>query len=99
MQKKIKQSSNKNKTIWDIVKLKNNKAGNNERINYLNVEGNIIKNRHEIVNTFNKYFLSTAKNINPILSNHSNYNPNNTTPLHYLLQAFRTPFPNFHFNP
>jgi len=41
---KIKQSSNKNKTIWDIVKLKNNKAGNNERINYLNVEGNIIKN-------------------------------------------------------
>jgi len=94
---KIKQSSNKNKTIWDIVKLENNKAGNNERINYLNVEGNIIKNRQEIVNIFNKYFLSTAKNINPILSNHSNYNPNNTTALHYLLQAFKTPFPNFHF--
>ena len=63
----------------------------------MNVEGNIIKNRQEIVNIFNKYFLSTAKNINPILSNHSNYNPNNTTPLHYLLQAFKTPFPNFHF--
>jgi len=52
----IKQSSNKNKTIWDIVKLENNKAGNNERINYLNVKGNIIKNRQEIVNIFNKYF-------------------------------------------
>jgi len=26
---RIKQSSNKNKTIWDIIKLENNKAGNN----------------------------------------------------------------------
>jgi hypothetical protein len=40
---KIKLSSNKKRTIWDIVKLENNKAGNNERINYLSVEGNIIK--------------------------------------------------------
>jgi len=40
---KIKQSSNKNKTIWDIVKLENNKAGNNDMINYLSVDGNIKK--------------------------------------------------------
>jgi len=93
---KIKHASNKNKTIWDIVKLKNNTAGNNERIDYLNVEGNIIKNRQEIVNIFNKHFVSTAKNINPIPTNHSNCNPNNSTPLHYLLQAFKTPFPNFY---
>jgi hypothetical protein len=94
---KITLSCNKNKTIWDIVKHENNKAVNNERINYLSVEGNIIKIRQDIVNIFNKYFLSTAKNINPILTNRSNYNPINTTPLHYLLQAFKTPFPKFHF--
>jgi hypothetical protein len=93
---RIKQSSNKNKTIWDIVKLENNKVGNNDRINYLNFEGNTIKNRQEIVNTFNKYFLSIAKNVNPILTNHSNQYPDDTTPIHYLLQAFKSPFPNFH---
>jgi len=60
----------------------------------LNVEGNLIKNRQKIVNTFNNYFSSIAKNINSTHTNLSNYKPHDTTPLHYLFQSFKAPFPN-----
>jgi hypothetical protein len=60
----------------------------------LNVEGNLIKNRQEIVNTFNNYFSSIAKNINSTHTNLSNYKPHGSTPLHYLFQSFKAPFPN-----
>jgi hypothetical protein len=48
---------------------------------------------HKLLNSF----LSTAKNINITISKHKIHNPNNITPLHYLFQAFKTPFPNFYF--
>ena len=60
----------------------------------MNVEGNLIKNRQKIVNTFNNYFSSIAKNINSTHTNLSNYKPHDTTPLHYLFQSFKAPFPN-----
>jgi hypothetical protein len=37
---KIKKSLNKNKTIWDILNLETSKAGNTEKINNLNIDGN-----------------------------------------------------------
>lgn len=40
------------------------------------------------------YFLSTAKNINTKHNEHSSHNIDNTTPHYYLLQSFKTPFPN-----
>ena len=70
---KINQSSNKNKTIWNIIKSETNRSGISDKINTLNVEGNLIKNRQEIVNTFNNYFSSIAKNINSTHINLSNY--------------------------
>ena len=91
--KTIKKSCNRNKTVWDIVKLEINKSGYTDRINTLNVRGTSITNSQEIVNVFNKYFLSIAKNINSTNSKQSNYNLDDTTPIDYLLQSFKTPFP------
>jgi hypothetical protein len=84
---------NKNKTIWEIANLETNKTGNTEKVNLLNIDGNLISNHQDIFNAFNKY-LSIAKNINIKQSEHNSHNPDNTTPLHYLLQSFKNPFPN-----
>jgi hypothetical protein len=84
----IKKSRNRNKTVWDIVKLEINKSGYSDRINTLNVRGTSITNSQEIVNVFNKYFLSIAKNINSTNTKQSNYNLDDTTPIDYLLQSF-----------
>ena len=61
------------------------KTRSTERVNILNIDGNLMNNHQEIVNAFNKYFLSIAKNINTKQSEHSFHNLDNTTPLHYLL--------------
>ena len=63
MQKNLKKSLNKNKTIWDIVKLETNETGNTEKIDTLNLDGNSISDRQEIANALNKYFLNIAKSI------------------------------------
>jgi hypothetical protein len=85
---------NKNKTVWDIVKLEINKTGNMDKVKTVNIEGTLFNNHQDIANEFNKYFLSIAKNIN-IDQNYSiSYKLDNTTPEHYLLQSFKTPFPN-----
>jgi hypothetical protein len=60
----------------------------------LNIEGTPVSNHQEIANEFNKYFLSIAKNINIKLNDFKSHKLYNTTPLHYLLQSFKTPFPN-----
>jgi hypothetical protein len=91
---KIKKSVNKNKTVWDIVNLKTNKTGNTEEINSLKIDGNTISDRQEIANVFNKYFLTVAKNINMKQNALNNRNLDSTTPLHFLTQSFKHPFPN-----
>ena len=53
---KMKKSLNKNKTIWDIVKLETNKTRSTESVNTLNIDENLIGNHQEIVNAFNKFF-------------------------------------------
>jgi hypothetical protein len=91
---KIKKSLNKNNTICDIVNLETNKTGNTEKTNTLNIDGNSISDRQEIAKAFNKYFLTTAKSINTKQNKLSSHNVDNTTPLHYLMQSFKNPFPN-----
>jgi len=85
---------NKNKTIWNIVNLETNNTGNTEKINTLNIDGNSISDRQEIANAFNKYFLTIAKSINTKQNKLKFYNLDKTTPLHYLMQSFKNPFPN-----
>jgi hypothetical protein len=41
---KISKSSNKNKTIWDIVKLETNKTRNTGKTSILNVQGTPVRN-------------------------------------------------------
>ena len=47
-----------------------------------------------IANEFNKYFLSIATNINIDNNDPKFQKLDDITPLHYLLQSFKTPFPN-----
>jgi len=91
---KIKKSFNKNKTIWDIVHLETNKTDNTERIDNLYLDGNTISDCQEIANVFNKYFLNITKSINSKQNEPSSHNPQNITPLHYLMQSSKNPFPN-----
>jgi hypothetical protein len=91
---KIKKSSNKNKTIWNIVNLESNKTGNMDKINTLNINGIPISECQKMANEFNKYFLTIAKSINSKQNELSPYNADNTTPLHYLTHSFTNPFPN-----
>jgi hypothetical protein len=93
---KSKKSLNKSKTIWDTVNLESNKTGNAEKINNLNIDGNLISNHQEIANAFNKYFLTTAKSINTKQIGHSSHNLDNTIPVHYLMQSFKKSFPSIH---
>jgi hypothetical protein len=60
-EEKIKRSENKNKTVWNIVNLETNKTDNKEEINTVKVDGHIIRNRQEIANAFNRYFLTIEK--------------------------------------
>jgi hypothetical protein len=41
---KIKKSMNKNKTIWDILELETNKAGNSDKATTLNTYGASVSN-------------------------------------------------------
>jgi hypothetical protein len=54
---------NKNKAIWDVVKLESKQIGNSDQAITLNIVGTLVRNNQDIVNEFNKYFLSIAKNI------------------------------------
>ena len=55
---KIKKFNDQNKTIWDVVKLETGKTTKNENICRLNMDGKLTCNHQEIVDTFNKHFLS-----------------------------------------
>ena len=56
--------------------------------------GILINDHQEIANAFNKCFLTLAKSINTKQNELSSHNSHNTTPLHYLMQSFKNPFPN-----
>jgi hypothetical protein len=60
----------------------------------LNISGTSVTNHQETANEFNKYFLCIARNINTEHNDLNFHKLDNTTPLHYLLQSFKTPFPN-----
>jgi hypothetical protein len=92
----IKNSNNKNKTMWDIVKSETNKGTNNKKICTLNVDGKWVKEKQMIAETFNNYFFSVAEN-NNAKNKHNNVNISHipaTIHSQYLSQTFTNPFPN-----
>jgi hypothetical protein len=77
---KLNNSLNKNKTIWEIVKLGTNKTRNNDKATTLNIGRASVSNHQVIANEFNKYFLSVAKNINTNQNYPNGHKLNTTTP-------------------
>jgi hypothetical protein len=72
-----------------------------EKISALNAEGNWIRKKQIIAETFNNYFLSVSENKN-VTSKQSNNNISNSlmiTHTHYLCQSFSDPFPNMKIKP
>jgi hypothetical protein len=76
---KIKNTSNKNKTIWNILNLESNKTGNTETTNTLNINGSPTSDFQKTANEFNKYFLTIAKSVNTKQNKLSPYSVDNTT--------------------
>jgi hypothetical protein len=62
----IKNSANKIKTIWDIVKTNSGKAQASVKTFDFNSENGSKKDVKKIANTFNKFFLSVAENLNNV---------------------------------
>jgi hypothetical protein len=91
---KIDKSVNKNKAIWDVVKLETNKTRSRDQAITLNIEGTLVRNHQDIADEFNKYFLSIAKNIINDKNDTFLHTQGNNNPLHYVLQSFTSPFPN-----
>jgi hypothetical protein len=91
---KIQNSNNKNKTVWDFIKLETSKGLNNEGISVLKLMGKRLEKKRTIAETFNEYFLSVPENRKEI-SKQNNISPSKfpkITPNYYLLQTFLTPF-------
>jgi hypothetical protein len=55
---KINKSLNKNKTIWDTVKLEVNKTEITDKVITSDIEDTSVSNHQETANEFNKYSLS-----------------------------------------
>jgi conjugal transfer/entry exclusion protein len=62
----IKNSANKIKSIWDIVKTNSGKAQASVKTFDFNSENGSKKDVKKIANTFNKFFLSVAENLNNV---------------------------------
>jgi hypothetical protein len=67
---KIKKSNNKNKTLWDIIKLEMGKKHTGNEMNMLNIKyknyikGRLSNNHQDIAEAFNKHFISIPDEIN-----------------------------------
>lgn len=88
----ILNSSNKNKTMWNIINSSINKKPTNDNISSINIDGKQICNGHTIADTFNKHFVSTAQDIRTTKLN-CNTPLNHTKTIQYLTRAFNHPFP------
>jgi hypothetical protein len=102
---KVKKSSNRNKTIWDIAKFETGKTTNNDNICILNNEGklaSVIIKRLPMLSTSTKSLTTSIYHIYSIKTkNNHNYcsiNMEHTMPIHYLLQSFKNSFLNKNLN-
>jgi hypothetical protein len=88
---KIKKSNNKNKTLWDIIKLETGKKHTSNEMNMLNIKGRLSNNHQDIAEAFNKHFISIPDEINT--NNNSNKERNVNTAKLLLTRSFKNPFP------
>jgi hypothetical protein len=84
--RQVLNSSNKIRTIWDITKSVTGKLTKVDTIQELKVNGKVIRDRQDIADSVNSFFLSVVEN-----NINNNFKINNK-PLEYLRQAFNHPF-------
>jgi hypothetical protein len=65
-------SSDKTKTMWNIINENINKRPQRNDISFININGTMTHNRQVIANTFNTYFLTVAQHIHTENSKNSN---------------------------
>jgi len=90
-------SSNRNKTIWNIINSSINKKTTNHNIASISVGGKTTYNGQTIAETFNKHFVSTARDM---LTTKLKINTptNHANPIHFLRRVFNHPFPPININ-
>ena len=57
----LKHSSNKTKTMWNLVKSEINKQKTSDNFPPY-MEGKLVKDHHDLANRFNEYFINVTKN-------------------------------------
>jgi hypothetical protein len=82
----IKNSTNKNKTTWNIVNKEKHRKVNSTNIKSLNTDGITTNNQQPIVETFNNCFISIAENIKP--KDRNAYIQNKNTPYNTKIDTF-----------
>jgi hypothetical protein len=89
LHKIIKNSNNKIKTTWKVIK---NMTGNNQtstNVTCLNINGNSTQNHQKIVDLFNNFFLDT----HDATRKHTNKDTEtDKRPMDYLYTSFQKPF-------
>jgi hypothetical protein len=70
----MKQSTNKTKTMWKLVKPEINKQKSNDNLS-IYIEGNLVKDHQELASKFNEYFINVTTNTCVFATN-----PTNSTP-------------------
>jgi hypothetical protein len=78
---KIKKSNNKNKTLWDIIKLETCKKHTSNQMNMLNIKGRLSNNHQDTAEAFDKHFISIPDEINKNNNSNKKINVNTAKPL------------------
>jgi hypothetical protein len=86
--KKISDSNNKMKTIWDIVNSESGRNNKGKEILKINIDGKVISNHKIISNSFNTYFLTIADTVREKTQNITNSVTKEDYPLKYLVDIY-----------
>ena len=94
----LSNSTNRTKTTWNIINENINREPRENDISAININGIITHNSRAIANTFNDYFSTVAQHIITENYNNSDSAADKHSPLDYLHNAFRQPFPSVKLN-
>jgi hypothetical protein len=91
--RQVSNSSNKTKTTWDSVRSVTGKLTSENTVQELEVNGKVIRNRQNIADFLNNFFLS-------VVDDNINNNPiTNNKPLDYLRQVADHSYPRIKYHP
>jgi hypothetical protein len=82
----------------NIIKSETGRLRTNDGITRMNINGNLTDHLQTISDSLNNHFLSDADKIINKTPNKFNHNPSKYSPLEYLINVFKDPFPNIKYN-